>query len=111
MKQHAKPVNLLNLKPEKLFQSEEGPDGNVIVLVPKFRHPWMQWLQVRIRSKHFRVKLDVFGSHIWRICDGKTPVAAIAESFRESFGDVPELYERISRFLGRLEHDSLIRMR
>jgi hypothetical protein len=111
MKKRSEPLNLFEMKPERVFQYEEGSDGNTVVLIPKFRHPWMQWLQVRLRSKYFRIKLDAFGSHVWRLCDGKTTVAKIAESFQESFGDVPELVDRISTFLRRLENQSLIKLK
>jgi hypothetical protein len=111
MKKRPEPLNLLELKPERLFHSEESPDGNIVVLIPKFRHPLMQWLQVRLRSKYFRVKLDAFGSHVWRVCDGQTTVTKIAQSFKENFGDVPELVERISTFLSRLEKQSLVKMK
>ena len=111
MKRRSEQLNLLELQPVRLFEWEEGEDGNVVVLVPKFRHPWLQWLQERLKNKYFRIKLDAFGNHVWRACDGKTKVATIAESFRDSFGDVPELYERIAKFLGRLERDGLLRMK
>ncbi len=111
MKRRSVPLNLLELQPERLFQWEEGEDGNVVVLVPKFRHPWLQWLQARLKKKYFHVKLDAFGSHVWRACDGRMKVAAIAESFREQFGDVPELYDRIAKFLRHLERGSIVRMK
>ncbi len=111
MKRRSEPINLLELQPARLFGWEDCEDENVVVLVPKFRHSWLRWLQERLKKKYFHVKLDPFGSHIWRACDGKTKVATIAESFRDSFGDVPELYERIAKFLGRLERDGLLRMK
>ncbi len=106
----AKKINLLELVPVRLCESEEGENGNVIVLLPKFRHPWLGWLQNRLKQKHFKVKLDEFGSHVWRACDGRQDVAVIADRFRERFGDVPQLYERLSKFLGNLERDGVIKL-
>lgn len=111
MKKRSGPLNLLELRPERLFLWEDGPEGNIVVLIPKFRHPWLGWLQERLANKYFRLKLDAFGSHVWRACDGIANVGTIAESFRESFGEVPELYERIGRFLGQLERGNLVRMK
>ena len=82
----------------------------MVVLVPKFRHPWMvRWVLPYLRAKHFRVKLDGLGSAVWRSCDGETEVAAIADRVREEFGAAAEpLHDRIGSFLKKLEHGDLM---
>ena len=103
--------NLLELRPRRLREWEEV-DGLVVVLMPKFRHPWLvHTLMPILRSKHIRVKLDGLGSAVWRRCDGETDVAAIAKQVRGEFGAEAEpLLDRIGAFLRKLEHGELVRI-
>jgi len=103
-------LNLLELRPERIYDWEKGTDGTVVVLVPKFRHPWMRWVQQYLRKKYFHVRLDAHGSFVWIYCDGKTPVGTIAEMFRKEFGDSDDVIDRLNTFLSILERDQFIRI-
>ncbi len=106
----SEPLNLLDLRPGRNVAWEDGQGAAVVLLVPKFRAPFLRkWLIPLLPSPAFRVKLDEFGSFVWRRCDGATPVSAIAEQLRERFGPgVEPLYERIEVFLRRLQRDEFI---
>ncbi len=105
-----KTYNLYDLRPQRAVAWEEGENGRVIILVPKFRNRFLvQWLLPLLRSQYFRVKLDDLGSAIWRQCDGTTTVAAMGDSLLRQFGEQAEpVYERIGTFIRRLEKGSLL---
>jgi hypothetical protein len=103
-------LNLLELKPRRNVEWEIDQNGAVVLLVSKFRGRLLQkWLVPLLKRPKFRVKLDRVGSFIWQRCDGETPVSDIATALLREFGsDIEPLYERISRFLGKLEREDLI---
>ncbi|MBI5463763.1 MAG: PqqD family protein [Ignavibacteriales bacterium] len=103
-------LNLWELKPQRLAKWESTPEGNVVVLVPKFRNPlFAKWLMPRLKKPNFRINLDEVGSSIWRLCDGATSVSSIAAALKEQFGGrVEPVEDRIHRFLNQLERGDLI---
>lgn len=102
-------TNLLDLQPRRTADWIEE-DGRVVVLVPKFRNVLMvRYILPRLRSQHFRVKLDGLGSAVWRRCDGATTVETIGNQVRSEFGETAEpLFDRIGTFLKKLEHGDLV---
>jgi hypothetical protein len=105
-------VNLLELTPAQLVPWERGEGGTVVVLVPKFRHPWMvRWFVPRMKYPDFRVKLDTIGSFVWKMCDGTTTVGEMAERMATEFGDTAgSAHERIRKFLLTLEKSDLVNL-
>ena len=102
--------NLLDLTPRRALEWEELDDkdqGRVALLVPKFTHPfWVRHLMPRLRKPMIRVKLDAYGSHLWKACDGESTVEEIGEKMKARFGDdVEPLYERMAAFILRLERE------
>ena len=58
------------------------------------------------------MRLDRHGSFIWRMCDGATRVADMAEKMLGAFGpEVEPVYDRIGKFLTRLEREDLLVVR
>ena len=110
MKQGPREVNLLELRPSRGAKWETGEQGNVVVLVPKFRSPFLtRWLMPLLSRPYFRVKLDKYGSFLWNQCDGATTVASMAERMKSHFGPAAEpVEERIGKFLNTLEHGELV---
>lgn len=112
-KKNTPAVNLLDLKPlRNLLHWETGENGLIVLLVPKFQNRYLvKWLMPRLAKPNFRVKLDAYGSFVWSQCDGNTTVAEMAERMREKFGEKAEpLYDRIARFLQRLEREDFLRL-
>ncbi|UCE39814.1 MAG: PqqD family protein [Candidatus Aminicenantes bacterium] len=113
MKKHnAKPseVNLLELIPEQNILSEKTEDGFYVLLKPKYRHPWMvKHILPRLKSPHYKIKLDDIGSFIWDHCDGRKTAKEISGKLKEKFGDkVEPLYERLGSFFQNLEKNKFI---
>jgi len=109
-KNRRQPLNLLELQPQRNAEWEVGEDGLVVLLIPKFRNRYLaKWLLPRLAKANFRVKLDKLGSFVWQRCDGKSPVAAIAEGMEAEFGSSAEpVYDRIGKFLVKLEREHFL---
>jgi Coenzyme PQQ synthesis protein D (PqqD) len=106
-------LNLLELRPIRNARSETAEDGLVTLVVPKFRSVFLQkWLVPWLAKPNFRIRLDNVGSFIWQRCDGTTPVLKIAEEMQSEFGEgIQPVYDRISRFLNKLESSQFILIR
>ncbi|PIU44775.1 MAG: PqqD family protein [Ignavibacteriales bacterium CG07_land_8_20_14_0_80_59_12] len=106
-------VNLLDCTPVRRYQWEELEGGKVIVLTPKFRHSLLvRYLVPLLKGKHFRVKLDEYGSFVWLACDGNSTVLQISERLKERYGDpVEPVYERVGRFIRGMKEKDLIDLR
>ena len=102
--------NYLDNVPVQRVGHEVGENGLLILLRPKFmRGPLAWWLQPRLRSRHFRVKLDEIGSAAWPLIDGKRTILEISDLIYEKLGDrVEPRYERVSRFIGELRRGGMV---
>jgi len=102
-------VNLLDLVPVRKIDWKKT-DDLVILLKPKFKNPFLaKYILPRMKSPHFKIKLDEIGSFFWENCDGIRTVREIGEMHRERFGEkVEPLFDRISQFLQSLEKNGLI---
>lgn len=109
-KEQVEPVNLLELKPRQNILWEMGEDGGIVLLVPKFSNKFLATYLMPLLSKpNFRVKLDQFGSFVWKHCDGLTSVSDIGKKMKEQFGDSAEpVYDRIGTFIKRLEKEKFL---
>lgn len=81
-----------------------GDGDKVVILRPKFENRWLgRWLLSRMKNPYYRVRLDTYGSCVWKNCDGKTTVGEIAENLKERFGDsIEPVYQRLAFFLNQL---------
>ncbi len=107
-----KEINLLELTPAQRVSWETAENGAVVVLVPKFHNELLvRWLVPRLRYPYVRLKLDPLGSFVWKQCDGKTTVAAIAERMKSEFGEsLQQVHGRIRTFLLTLEKSDLVNL-
>jgi hypothetical protein len=103
-------VNLLELKPLRLLEWEEAEGGLLVVLKPKFDNPFLKkWLLPLFKSKNFRIRLDAFGSLVFRMCDGHNSCGEIADALREKFGEIVDpVHERLGVFMRQLEKNRFI---
>ena len=103
-------INLLDLAPVKNIRWEKTEEELVVLLKPKFQHPFLRkHLLPRLKRPYFKVKLDAVGSFVWEQCDGKRTVQEIAQNLKERFGEeVEPLYDRIALFLQNLEKNRFI---
>jgi len=106
-----KEVNLLELIPEKNIGWEKDSEGFVVLLKPKFQHPFLQkHILSKFKRPHYKVKLDEIGSFFWEHSDGIQTVNDIADRMLKHFGDkIDPLYDRITLFLQNLEKQKFIK--
>ena len=67
------------------------------------------WVVPRLKRPNFRVKTDGLGSFVWRKCDGKETVLAIAGAMGREFGpDFDPSFDRISKYIRQLAKNDFI---
>ncbi|MBI5648367.1 MAG: PqqD family protein [Ignavibacteriae bacterium] len=106
-------INLLTLIPTRTFGWSEDEEGVVTVDMPRFHVAWMQRLLVpRAKYPYIRVKLDRFGSHVWKQIDGVRTVLEVAELLRAEFGDAVEDHEaRVAAFMRLLQRRAFVTLK
>lgn len=105
-------MNLLEAVPVRICRHEVREDGLVAVVVPKFRSEWINQFFLRNRPRHFRIKLDRFGSAAWNQIDGISNVDQICRSLESQFGqEMVETEDRVGKFLGQLYDQRYITFR
>jgi len=111
MNQHHQ-AQWVNVVPKKVLESEDGPEGRAVLLVPRFRKgPLAKWLQPRLRRPHIRVKLDELGSFVWSKIDGERDFNAICHDMKERFGEnLSEPEDRLQKFLCILQKNDFVRL-
>lgn len=99
-----KSVNTLDLTPIKLYSEEVDKEELVTVIIPKFKNKIVvKLVSPRLKSDHFKVKLDKFGTAVWLKINGKTKVDQIIKDVKKKFGDeIQEEHERITKFIFQL---------
>lgn len=102
--------NLLEIKPVRNLEWEIEPNGFVVLLVPKFRNKYLvKYILPHLHKPHFRVKLDEYGSFIWKMIDGKTTVGEISEKLTVTYGEnFDPNYERIGKFIASLAYNKFL---
>lgn len=103
-------VNLLELKPRRNLEWESREGDLVTLVVPKFKNRWiLRWFVPLLAKPNIRVKLDKFGSYLWRRCDGEATVKEIGEGMAAEFGEpLDSLYDRIGKFIQKLARDNFL---
>lgn len=103
-------INLLELIPVKNIEWEKTEEGLIVLLKPKFTHPFFKkHILPRLKHPFYKVKLDDVGSFVWEWCDGKKTVKEIARGLKEKFGEkVEPLHNRLALYLQNLEKNRFI---
>jgi len=96
--------------PRPCVQCETTAEARIVLLKPKFRHPWLvKHLLPRLRQPNFRIKLDEIGSAVWKKCDGQRNALQIAHELEQELGEkIQPVYERLGRFLAALKKEHFI---
>lgn len=102
--------NLLEIRPVRNLEWEAEQDGSIVLLVPKFKNRYIvKYILPRLRKQHFRLKLDEYGSFIWKLLDGNTTVGDISEKLERVYGEnFDPRYERIGKFIANLAHNKFL---
>lgn len=103
-------ANYLELTPFRVYKEEIDEHGLVTVLVPKFTNRLLvKFLMPRLKSTHFKIKLDEIGSETWKQIDGKKTVGQIAEVLSGTFGQkIEPVHDRLTRFFTRMYTEGYI---
>lgn len=115
MKRRGKPdpmagVNLLDLAPERRAEWEEQ-ESRVVVLRPEptttGARLWIDRVLYQLSAR--RIRLDEYGSCVWRHVDGQRTVADIAAALRDQFGDAVEpAEERVGKLIQVFHREELV---
>ncbi len=99
-----KSANTLDLTPIRIYSEEKGEDELVTVIIPKFKNKVVtKLISPKLKSDHFKVKLDKFGSAVWLKINGKSKVDQIIKDVKKKFGDeIEEEVERITKYISQL---------
>ena len=105
-----KSVNTLDLTPIKLYSEEVDTDELVTIIIPKFKNKIVvKLVSPKLKSDHFKIKLDKFGSTVWSKINGKTKVDQIINDLKKKFGDeIKEEHERTTKFIFQLYEQGFI---
>ena len=103
-------ANLFDFTFRRNLQYEQNENGNVVLIIPKFKNPFfVKWFVPMLAKKYFRVKLDERGSFIWNNCDGNASLMNIAEKLKQTFNETDEsIYRRIATFVLKLERNRFL---
>lgn len=97
-----------DLIPERAAQWIEE-DNIVVLLKPKIKTRIIRKWMIK---PDYRIKLDSYGSFVWKSIDGNRSVEDIGKMLKESFGDsVEPLYERLCEFISILRENGLIKLK
>lgn len=102
--------NLLDLIPRRVVAWEVTSEGNIDLIIPKFKYRGFQYLMNRLgKSPVVRIHLDDFGSHVWQCCDGSNTVFTIGHNLQTAFGErVEPVFDRLATFIRLLYHHKTI---
>lgn len=102
--------DLLSIKPKRNLEWETKEDSNVVLLIPKFKHPLLvKWFVPMLAKPNIKLKLDELGSYVWNKCDGQTSIESIGMEMSTKFGQPLEpMYERIGKFVAKLERNKYL---
>lgn len=104
-------VNLLDLIPEQKVKFEELDNGKITLLKPKFKNKFLvKYFQPNIKQPNYKIKLDRFGSFVWKQCDGKNTVEQIGNLLKEKFHDeIEPVYDRLAIFIQSMASNGFIK--
>jgi hypothetical protein len=105
-------INLLDLKPVRLVESERSAEDRAVLLRPKFAWgPLRKLLQPRLKRPFYKVHLDEIGTFVWDRIDGATTVGQMADAALAHFGEkIEPVHGRLATFIHQLEKGAFIKI-
>jgi hypothetical protein len=105
-----KNANYLDITPIRKYRHEVNSDGNVVILLPRFRGAFSRrFLQPRLKNPFIKIELDKIGSVVWLLTNGKTNVKNICIEAENQLGKtIHPVYERVTKFYSQLYLKKLI---
>lgn len=107
-----KKTNAFDLVPVRRCEHKLEEDGNVTVMVPKFKNPKVARFMLARKSNFISMHLDAQGSYVWLQIDGMKNILQISEAAQDYFGDTFEQAGvRVNKFMSRLYEERYITFR
>ncbi|MBN1198882.1 MAG: PqqD family protein [Bacteroidales bacterium] len=108
-----KKSNALDLIPVRLLNHEQRKEGELNILLPRFKRTWLKNIMGSFKKEEFiRIKLDSFGSATWLLIDGKKTVREISDDlgkeYPEKLEPPDETPERVNKFMSVLYQQRFI---
>jgi len=102
--------NYLELTPIQNKEYNLNEDGNVDILIPRFKSKFARkYLVPKNKEPYFRANLDEFGSATWILINGERKVQEIGEELRKRFGEkIEPVFDRLTEFLTNLYNNNFI---
>lgn len=103
--------NLLLFIPEHAREWEINHENQLVIIKkPKFENKFLKkHLLSRMKRPYFRIRLDDYGSFVWKNIDGQTTVFEIGNRLKTTFGDsIEPVYERLALFIQTLAQNKCI---
>lgn len=102
----------LDLVPRRLVESEAGPEGQVVLLAPRYRDAfWGRLLQPRLGpgKRHVRVPLEARGAALWEAVDGRRNVRDLVTAVGAAApGDGEDLPRRVCLYVQALADNGFL---
>lgn len=96
-------AQVLAARPVPARDFDRTPDDRVAIRVPRFDGAILRRLLMpRLRRPEFLIRLDVFGTCVWDLCDGTRDGEAIADQLATRWPDEPGMRLRLALFLRQL---------
>jgi len=102
-----KKANVLELHPVRNHDHVFTKEGNICLIVPKFKKKWLRDFMIAgTKKKNFSIYLDELGTATWLEIDGEKNVQEICNKlqnkFPEKLSPEEEAIDRTSKFLFQL---------
>ncbi len=100
-----KKINALELVPVTKHGHRIDENGNVVLLIPKFKsEKFARWFIPRRKSLFFSIKLDKLGSLVYLMIDGKKDISTICKNIqqKEENENLENMEERTVSFISNL---------
>lgn len=111
-KQEKVKLNLLDCTPVREPDLKWTEDDNGIITLHRTHTTFTDRLAHKITKKPLRqshIKLEEFGSFLWKAMDGRTTLRDVAAQLKEEFGEKAEpLYPRLEKYVVTLKNNKLI---
>ncbi|MBM2813243.1 MAG: hypothetical protein HW421_5 [Ignavibacteria bacterium] len=103
-------INYLELVPYQRSQFETKPDGLVDIIIPRFKSKFLQQMLLpKRKSPYLHANLDIVGSAVWLLIDGKKTVEEITLALEKQLVEKLEKpAERVVLFLTQLHRNNFI---
>lgn len=105
-------TNLLDTVPVPAEHIKAELVGEYMVLAyPRFKKRWMQrWLLPKSMSPYIHVTLEVHGTAVWKLIDGKRNVREIVSLLAQHFEGDGEYASRVTAYIIQLQRDGFVRL-